>query len=83
MDLGVMGGVLCVRCTRIPVLTVARFLSAKLSEEEILRTFPDLYPEDIQEIKVLAYRKLVQFLEDAIPSPRLEVVKKSKKGPRN
>jgi uncharacterized protein (DUF433 family) len=44
-----MGGVPCIRNLRIPVTTVVSMVADGMSEEEILRAFPDLEPEDIQE----------------------------------
>jgi uncharacterized protein (DUF433 family) len=44
-----MGGVPCIRGLRIPVATVIAMVAAGMTKEEILRSFPDLEPEDIQE----------------------------------
>lgn len=44
-----MGGVPCIRGLRIPVATVVGMIADGMKEEEILKAFPDLEPEDIQE----------------------------------
>ena len=44
-----MGGVPCIRHLRIPVATVVDLVASGLSREEILRYYPDLEPEDIDE----------------------------------
>lgn len=44
-----MGGVPCLRELRIPVATVVGMLADGMSQEEILKAFPDLEPEDIRE----------------------------------
>jgi len=44
-----MGGVPCVRGLRIPVATVVGMIADGMTEEEILRVYPDLQPDDLQE----------------------------------
>ncbi len=44
-----MGGVPCIRGLRIPVATVVGMVADGMSEKEILKAFPDLEREDIQE----------------------------------
>jgi len=44
-----MGGVPCIRGLRIPVATVVGMVSDGMTEEEILKAFPDLESEDIHE----------------------------------
>jgi uncharacterized protein (DUF433 family) len=44
-----MGGVPCIRGLRIPVATVVGMIADGMTEEEILKAYPDLEPEDIQE----------------------------------
>ncbi len=44
-----MGGVPCLRSLRIPVATVVGMVADRMPEDEILDTFPDLEPEDIDE----------------------------------
>jgi uncharacterized protein (DUF433 family) len=44
-----MGGVPCIRGLRIPVATVVGRIADGMTEEGILRAYPDLEPEDLQE----------------------------------
>ena len=44
-----MAGVPCIRGMRIPVATVVGMLADRMTEEEILKAFPDLEREDIGE----------------------------------
>lgn len=44
-----MGGVPCLRGLRIPVATVVGMVADGITEEEILKAFPDLEREDIRE----------------------------------
>jgi len=44
-----MGGVPCIRGLRIPVATVVGMIADGMSEEEVLKAFPDLEHEDILE----------------------------------
>jgi uncharacterized protein (DUF433 family) len=44
-----MGGVSCIRGLRIPVSVVVGMVADRMSENEIVKTFPDLEPEDIYE----------------------------------
>ncbi len=44
-----MGGVPCVRGLRIPVATVVGMIADGMTEEEILRAYPDLERQDLQE----------------------------------
>ena len=44
-----MGGAPCIRGLRIPVATVVGMVADGMSEEEILKAFPDLVKEDIRE----------------------------------
>ena len=44
-----MGGVPCIRNLRIPVATVVGMLADGMSEDEILKLYPDLNLEDIRE----------------------------------
>ena len=44
-----MGGVPCIRGLRIPVATVVGMIADGMTEEGILRAYPDLEPEDLQE----------------------------------
>lgn len=44
-----MGGVPCIRHLRIPVATVVGMVADGMSEDEILRAYPDLERDDIRE----------------------------------
>ena len=45
----VMGGVPCIRGTRIPVATVVGMVAEDMSTEEMLADFPQLSRDDVQE----------------------------------
>lgn len=49
IDHRVMGGVPCIRGTRIPVTTVVGMVAEGMTTEEILDGFPQLSAEDIQD----------------------------------
>jgi uncharacterized protein (DUF433 family) len=49
IDHRIMGGVPCVRGTRIPVATVVCMIAEGMTVEEILSEFPQLTAEDIQD----------------------------------
>jgi uncharacterized protein (DUF433 family) len=49
VDHNQMDGVPCIRGLRIPVATVVGMVSDGMSEEEIIRAFPDLEYEDVRE----------------------------------
>lgn len=49
VDQNKMGGVPCVRGLRIPVATVVEMVADGMSEDGILRAYPDLEAEDIHE----------------------------------
>jgi len=53
MDPAVMGGKACIRGLRVTVGTVVGLLGAGRSREEILKAYPYLQPEDIDQ--ALAY----------------------------
>jgi len=44
-----MDGVACIRGLRIPVATVVGMVADGMTEQEILRAFPDLQIEDLRE----------------------------------
>ncbi len=44
-----MGGVPCIRGTRIPVATLVGMFAERMTAEEILAEFPQLTVEDIQD----------------------------------
>ncbi|GAI37219.1 unnamed protein product [marine sediment metagenome] len=45
-----MGGLPCIRGLRIPVATVVGMVADGMSEEEILKAYPDLETEDIHQV---------------------------------
>ncbi len=49
-----MGGVPCIRDTRIPVATVVAMVADGISTKEILDAYPDLEEEDIREALLFA-----------------------------
>jgi uncharacterized protein (DUF433 family) len=49
VDAKQMSGVPCIRGLRIPVSTVVGMVADGLSEDEILKAYPDLEREDIRE----------------------------------
>ena len=49
VDAAQMGGVPCIRKLRIPVATVVSLVADGMTEVEILKAYPDLQAEDIQE----------------------------------
>ena len=44
-----MGGVPCIRTLRVPVATVVGMVADGMTVEEILRAYPDLTRDDVQE----------------------------------
>ncbi|MBF0343245.1 MAG: DUF433 domain-containing protein [Nitrospirae bacterium] len=44
-----MAGVPCIRGLRIPVATIVGMIADNMTEDEILKAYPDLEQEDIQE----------------------------------
>ena len=53
-----MSGVPCIRGLRIPVATVVGMIADGMSEDEILKAYPDLEPEDL--------REALQFAAEAV-----------------
>ncbi len=49
-----MGGLPCIRGLRIPVSIVVDLIAENTPDEEILRLYPDLEPEDIREALAFA-----------------------------
>lgn len=49
IDANKMGGVPCIRGLRIPVATVVSMVAEGMTDDEILRAYPDLEREDIRE----------------------------------
>ena len=67
VDTEKMGGVPCIRGLRIPVATVVDLFASGLNREEILKHYPDLEPEDIDEA--------LQFAAEAVRERELPLVK--------
>lgn len=63
-----MGGVPCIRGLRIPVATVVGMIAEGMSEEEILKAYPDLQREDI--------REALQYAADAVRERELPLLTK-------
>jgi uncharacterized protein (DUF433 family) len=53
-----MGGVACIRGLRIPVATIVEMIADGMTQDEILKNYPDLEAEDIHEA--------LQFAADAV-----------------
>ena len=53
-----MGGVPCIRGLRIPVATVVGMIADGMTEDEILKAYPDLEREDV--------REALQFAAEAV-----------------
>jgi uncharacterized protein (DUF433 family) len=49
-----MGGVPCIRGLRIPVATVVAMVADRMTEDQILRAYPDLEADDIREALLFA-----------------------------
>ena len=61
-----MGGVPCIRGLRIPVATVVGMVADGMTEEEILKAFPDLEGKDI--------REALQYAAEAVREHQLPLV---------
>jgi uncharacterized protein (DUF433 family) len=64
-----MGGVPCIRGLRIPVATVVGLIASGVSEDDILRDYPDLEREDI--------RDALRFAAEAVRERQIPLVKAS------
>jgi len=49
VDHRIMGGVPCIRGTRIPVTTIVAMVAENMATDEVLASFPQLHLEDIQD----------------------------------
>ena len=49
-----MGGVPCIRGLRVPVATVVGMVADGMTQEDILRAYPDLEAEDIKQALLYA-----------------------------
>ena len=61
-----MGGIPCIRGLRIPVATVVAMVADGMTEDEILRHFPDLEREDI--------REALRYAADAVRARELPII---------
>ncbi len=61
-----MDGVPCIRALRIPVATVIAMVADRMTEEDILKAYPDLEREDIHEA--------LQFAAEAVRERELPLV---------
>ena len=61
-----MGGIPCIRGLRIPVATVVGMVADGMTEEEIIKAFPDLEREDI--------REALQYAAEAVRERELPLV---------
>ena len=69
VDPNQMGGVPCIRGLRIPVATVVSMIADGISNDEILRAYPDLEAEDIRESLALAAEALRERELPLVTSP--------------
>ena len=56
-----MGGVPCIRGLRIPVSTVVGLVADSMSIPEILKAYPDLTEEDVQESLYYAAQTVLEL----------------------
>ncbi|MBF0607264.1 MAG: DUF433 domain-containing protein [Candidatus Magnetobacterium sp. LHC-1] len=61
-----MAGVPCIRGLRIPVATIVGMIADNMTEDEILKAYPDLEYEDIQEAR--------RYTEEAIREREIPLV---------
>ena len=64
-----MGGVPCIRGFRIPVATIVEMVAEGMDDEEILRAYPDLEPEDIREALRYAAAAVREREKRNLPAP--------------
>ena len=62
-----MGGVPCIRRLWIPVATVVGMIADAMTEEEILRAYPDLERDDV--------REALRYAAEAVRERELPLVK--------
>ena len=67
----VMVGKPVIRGTRIPVELIVKMLAQGIAEEEILREYPRLKPEDIR--AALAYASAILSNEEVVPLVETEL----------
>jgi uncharacterized protein (DUF433 family) len=64
-------GKACIRGMRMPVSSILSYLSSGMSQEEILRDWPELEPEDIRQALAYASEAMeerVLFLDEPVAS---------------
>jgi len=64
-----MGGVPCLRGLRIPVATVVGMVADGMSDERILKAYPDLTGEDIREALRYAAEAVREREIPLVPAP--------------
>jgi len=64
-----MGGVPCLRGLRIPVATVVGMVADGMSDERILRAYPDLTGDDIREALRYAAEAVREREIPLVPTP--------------
>ena len=69
VDHNQMDGLQCIRNLRIPVATVVGMVSEGMSEDEILKAYPDLEREDI--------REALRFAAEAVRERELPMVSRT------
>jgi uncharacterized protein (DUF433 family) len=57
VDANKMGGMPCIRALRIPVAAIVGMIADGINEEEVLKAYPDLEPEDIRQALQLPLRQ--------------------------
>lgn len=67
-DPGVMGGKACIRGMRVTAAMVMGLLAARRSREEILKAYPYLEPEDIDEVMAYAAWRLEEREVPLVPA---------------
>jgi uncharacterized protein (DUF433 family) len=68
LDPAVMGGKACIRGMRVTVATIVGLLAAKRSRDEILKAYPYLESEDLDEALAYAAWRLEER-EGSLPVP--------------
>ena len=64
-----MDGLPCIRGLRIPVATVVGMVSEGMTEDEILKAYPDLEREDI--------REALRFAAEAVRERELPIISRT------
>jgi len=69
IDPNQMGGMPCIRGLRIPVSTVVGMAAEGMTEDEIVRTYPDLNKEDVREALRYAAEAVRERELPLVPAP--------------